>query len=367
MKNCVSCFEEVDSGGLRYPSWQFGGEKYIHKRCLLNKVQELCQDEKYEKMIKYIIAYEEEHSNDSWAIEYSGGSADSHWSREDLNLMPHEVRKLLNHKVVGAILSTNKNSVYALCGREEIKQYFQSNTEPHSEGDKITAETFSCIAGYEEDKKQFVRAINRVLRGGKPTHFLLEGVPSSGKSSFIDCTADALGGKMYIATGANTTEAGLTEMLMREYAVVAIDEIDFLEAKSISVLLRFMESGDVIQTKHTRVGQGVKTNTMVLGACNSVTRLPKALISRFYPYHLYFPPYTKQEFSEVCAKLLTEREGVKDMSVAKYIANELYESLGRNTDPRAARGLARQLERGTMEEVDEQVNFLKKRGKHFVL
>jgi hypothetical protein len=39
----------------------------------------------------------------------------------------------------------------------------------------------------------------------------------------------------------------------------------------------------------------------------------------------------------------------------------LYVQLGHNTDPRTARGLARQLEEGTEEEVDEQIRFLKRR------
>jgi len=290
------------------------------------------------------------------------------WTWRHLRIWPATLNRLFKDGYLDNPMNTNKYTGYRLSELgtkmvQEVREVSGAVSEPPSDG--IDTGIFDLIVGYEDDKKQLVKAVNRVLRGKSPVHFLFEGVPATAKSTFIDCLADALGTGMYIATGANTTEAGLSEALMGGHVVLAVDEIDFLDPKVASTLLRFLETGDVVQTKHRRVGEATRHKTVVIGACNAVKRLPGALLSRFYPYHLYFPPYTRAEFVEVCMGLLTRREGIENPDVAAYIAERLYDEGGHNTDPRSARALARMLEEGTKAEVDEEIGFLKRRGKYF--
>lgn len=291
------------------------------------------------------------------------------WTWRHVRVQPGTLNRLFQEGYLDNLMKTNSYTGYRLSelGRQiaaEAKAMaIESEGPPPTEG--IDESIFDIIVGYEEDKKQLVKAVNRVIAGKPPIHFLFEGVPATAKSTFIDCLADTLRDGMYPATGANTTESGLAEVLMRGYIVLSIDEIDFLEPKAMSVLLRFMETGDILQTKHRRTGEHTRHRTMVIGACNSVRKLSGALLSRFYPYHLYFPPYSRDDFVEVCKGLLTKREGIASEEVAAYIAERLYSEGGQNTDPRSARGVARMLEEGTKEEVDEQIDFLKKRGKYF--
>jgi len=356
MRNCVVCFETVEDG-LRYPTWCHEGERYIHKNCLLNKVAELCQEERYEKMLKYIISYEEEHRGDSWTIEYSGGSVDASWDRERIKLRTQEIKKLLDYRVIGTILSTNRNSTYALCGREVIKQFLQKSTVTLTQDESVTSKVdesiFSPVIGYDEVKKNLILSIN----SEKKIHWLFEGVPASSKTLFLSCIERALGEKCYYSTGSRTTGVGLTEaLLLYTPLTLIIDEMDKVSQDALSVMLSVMESGDVIQTKH-RSHLKVRVNTMVIGACNSSIFLPAELLSRFKPYHLYFGPYSKEEYIGVCRGYLNKFENIP-ADLAKYIGERTWKEF--SADVREARGIARMLTKKTKSEVDEQIAFLKK-------
>jgi len=357
VRNCVVCFEEVKTDGLRYPAWYQEGERFIHKNCLLNKVAEICQEERYEKMLKYIISYEEEHKGDSWAIEYSGGSVDSAWDRGTIKLKSQEIRKLLDYRVIGTILSTNKNATYALCGRDLIKQFLQKSTVTLTQDKVITPKIdesiFSPIIGYDEVKRNLILSI----KSEKKIHWLFEGVPASSKTLFLSCIERSLGEKCYYSTGSRTTGVGLTEaLLLYNPAVLIIDEIDKVSQDALSVMLSVMESGDVVQTKH-RTHLKVKVNTMVIGACNSSIFLPAELLSRFKPYHLYFGPYSKDEYIGVCRGYLNKFENTP-VNLASYIGERTWKEF--SADVREARGIARMLTKKTKGEVDEQITFLKK-------
>lgn len=356
MKNCVSCFREVETEEICYPTWQFEGKSFIHKNCLLNKVAELCQDERYERMLKYIISYEEEHRN-NWAIEVSGNSADSSWDREAIKLKPQEIRKLLDYKVIGTVLPSKRNPIFALCGRELIKEFLHSSvttlTQNKSEIPKIDEDTFSCVVGYDDVKKYLTQAIN----DNKRVHFLFEGAPATAKTIILLSIEKVLGDKCYYATGSRTTGAGITEsLLLYTPKVLILDELEKISQDALAVLLSVMESGDVIQTKH-RSHLKVKVNTIVLGACNSSVFLPIELLSRFKPYHLYFRPYNREEYIEVCQGYLSEFENTPT-DLAKYIGERTWEEF--SADVREARGIARMLTKKTKSEVDEQITFLKK-------
>lgn len=355
MRRCVSCFKEIESGELRYPTWQFEGENFIHKNCLLSKVLELCQDERYENIIKFVIAYEEDHISD-WAIEVSGNSADSSWDRGIIKLRPQEIRRLLDYKVIGVILPSNKHPHYALCNRKLIKEFLQRSVIVSQIGhktSKIDESILNCVIGYNDVKKYLIQAINDDRR----VHFLFEGAPATAKTIILLSIERALGDKCYYATGSRTTAAGITEsLLLYEPRVLILDELEKIPQDALSVLLSVMESGDIVQTKH-RSHLKVKMNTIVLGACNSSTFLPAELLSRFKPYHLHFNPYSKDEYIEVCQGYLSKFEDTP-VDLAKYIGERTWQEF--SADIREARGIARMLVEKTKEEVDRQITFLRK-------
>ena len=374
MKYCLVCFQELDAGeGVRYPTASYEDSCFVHRDCLLNSVADVCQDEKYESMLRYIISFEEESKDKlvsdtvgikkDFAHKISGGSSDSYWSRNELKLKPNEIRKLADAKVIGSVLPSRNDPYYALCGRDLIKQFLDKMTiQPieSSENINVNEGIFSPIIGYQDVKENLVKALN----GSRKVHFLFEGVPSSSKTLFLTCIERSLGGKCYFATGSRVTGVGLTEaLLLYNPQVLILDELDKVPRDALSVLLSVLESGTVIQTKHNSHVRA-KVDTVVIGACNSSFRIPDELRSRFKPYHLYFDKYNQDEFIDVCQGYLTKYEQVPD-DLARYIGERTWKLL--SADVREARGIARMLSGKTKEEVDKQLMFVKKYRKKSML
>ena len=67
-------------------------------------------------------------------------------------------------------------------------------------------------------------------------------------------------------------------------------------------MLNFMESGHVKVTQMRKRYDFTIKGAKVFAACNEITRLSKALQSRFR--RLYLPPYTEEQFLEVSGKVL---------------------------------------------------------------
>ncbi|MGB6529984.1 MAG: hypothetical protein WBF33_17915 [Candidatus Nitrosopolaris sp.] len=85
-------------------------------------------------------------------------------------------------------------------------------------------------------------------------------------------------------------------------------------------LLNFMESGhikvDQMRKKYDFKIKGAK----VFAACNEITRLSKPLQSRFRRLHL--PPYTEEQFLQVCAKVLPK------LKIAHVIGKPVWDQRG---------------------------------------
>jgi Holliday junction DNA helicase RuvB len=366
MKLCVICFAEIPKGQeLRYPGWGYYGEKFVHRICLLNKVAELCEDERYDRILRFLIDYEEKKAPQDHAINLTKGSADVVWEREDVNLSPQEFKKLLDSKVVAVIFSSRGGArkTCSLAQREVIREFLNKKVEAAP----AVRETTQVVAAMEIDESIFEpvigyddvkRNLSKALKSGVRQSWLFEGMPATAKSLFLMCVEAAFGGKCYYVTGSRTTGAGLTQALMNyEPKVLLIDEIDKVPQDALSVLLSVMETGDVIQTKHNR-HQRVKVETIVIAACNSSRRLPPELLSRFKPYHIKFKPYTRDEFIRVCEGFLSKFEGI-DGELGRYIGEKVYDEL-KDADVRGARGIARMLQGKTRDEVDEQIEFIKR-------
>ncbi|MCD6421956.1 minichromosome maintenance protein MCM [bacterium] len=356
---CVICRGEIERGeGVAVPSFHDGEAKRVHKQCLLKKVALLAEDPHWRGLLEYLIEYEEKQAPNKWAVDVSDSTADACWERDEVNLKPNEIKKLLESGIIGCIFHSRSTKCYALTGRELIKDFLSRTSSPtftdESERPKIDASIFEPVIGYEDVKDLLVRLVNSRER----IHALFIGPPATAKTIMLACLEAALGPHCYYATGSRTTGPGLTEVFtMYNPLVCIIDEIDKVGKDALAVLLSVMESGRVIETKHRRHNI-VDVDTRVIGACNTDRFMPPELISRFKPYVLYFSPYSRDEYISICEKYLSKYENLEP-DLARYLAERVYDEF-HERDVRFARGIARALREKTREAIDRELEFIKK-------
>ena len=189
---------------------------------------------------------------------------------------------------------------------------------------------FNLIVGFDDLKE----AIAGAVESGHRIHFMLSGPPACAKTLLLEGVRQVVPGA-FMAFGSRTTAAGLSDALFENRpSVLLLDEADKMRWDVYSVLLGLMEHGEVLETK-SRQTRGIKLETMVMAACNSSAKMPKEFLSRF-SMHADFPPYTRQEFIDVCRGFLSQQERC-DSDLAAFIGEMVYDrGLG---DVRKARGI----------------------------
>jgi len=136
-----------------------------------------------------------------------------------------------------------------------------------------------------------------------------------------------------------------------------IDEVDKLSQEDLALLLRLMETGEIIVTKHgKRIAEERKV--WVIAATNDERKLLPAMLDRFLIFR--FRGLTKDEYRRLVPSILTVNEGI-DLELARYIADRLADI---TTDIREAVRIAR-LAR-TKEEVDFLVKQIAQSKKGFL-
>jgi len=212
-------------------------------------------------------------------------------------------------------------------------------------------EAMELVVGFEDIKEAIARAVEAQRR----IHFLLEGPPASAKSLLLEGVRSAVPAA-YIAFGSRTSAAGLSDVLFEHRpSVLLLDEADKVDMDCYSVLLGLMESGEVLETK-SRQSRGIRLETMVLAACNSSVKMPREFLSRF-ALHARFPPYTRDEFIDVCRGFLTRAEDCPP-DLAVLIGRLVYDyNLG---DVRKARGAWQLMTAPTDDEVHRVVQLMLK-------
>lgn len=214
-------------------------------------------------------------------------------------------------------------------------------------------EAFEVIVGFPEIKK----AMASTIANRRRVHYLLEGPPASAKSALMESIRQAVPEpRCYLAFGSRTTAAGLSDVLFEtKPEILEMDELDKVRYDALSVLLGLMESGEVIETKSKRT-RGIKLTTMVIAACNSSAKIPKEILSRF-GFHGKLPPYTRQEFIDVCQGFLPRVGGCKP-ALAATIGRTVFDlGLG---DVRRARSVWELMEVQTEEEMNRVISLMAK-------
>lgn len=261
-----------------------------------------------------------------------------------------EVERLVGEGLLEYVIRVQGQTSYRLSDKGRGFVSVTMATEPVRVNASTLMEALDLVVGYEDVK----RALGVALERRNRAHFLFSGPPASGKSVILEGVRSAVPGA-YMAFGSRTSGAGLSEVLFAlQPPVLLLDEADKMDNATLAVLLGLMESGEVLETK-SRQTRGIHLNTTVLAACNDYSRLPPEMLSRF-SLHVAFPPYTKQEFVEVCCGFLGRLACPPEL--APYIGHRVYDTcLG---DVRKARAVWQLMEHEDRAEVERVVAFMLK-------
>lgn len=350
---CIICYEPVgDSELVEIPTPNYEPDKFVHQDCFLTKLEELASDATKEKMLRFILAYENNSDIDYLRDKSKSGIVG--WEAQTIGLPSQKLRPLLNAGLLGITFSSNSSTDYALAGKELINGFLEGNVTssrtPVEQELELPDDLFDCIISYDDVKDE----IKFTLREGRRSHYLMIGPPATAKSLFL-MELGRLSGA-YPATGSTVTGPGLTDALLTyQPKILILDELDKVRMDATAVLLSVMESGDVLQTKYKRHG-GQKISLSVFAAANRDRGLAPELLSRF-DSKLYFHPYSFNDFVAICGGYLSRYENVPS-HIAEYIGKQTWYQLDR--DIRTARGIARKLREATPAEVDRVVGFLRK-------
>ena len=208
------------------------------------------------------------------------------------------------------------------------------------------------IVGLDDVKE----LIMMVVKAPRPAHIYMWGGPGSAKSAILYSLERLPDSEMIDSTMA--TKSGISEFLLATRPrFLIVDEFDKLDGNGYDALLSVMSDSRVVKTKSrgkdARVD--VEMPTYVIGAGNSIGRIPDTLRSRFAPYIIKLGDYGRKQSLDMMEGILKEK--AVNPSLAPYIANKLVAERDIR-DPRAAIQLARTCR--TKEQVDKALDTLDK-------
>jgi Mg-chelatase subunit ChlI len=209
---------------------------------------------------------------------------------------------------------------------------------------------FADIIGYEDLKKEFVKA----LLSPSPVGILLIGPPGTCKSEFLRKIEAAAPERSEFIDGCYGSKAGIFAKLYENRpSIVLMDELDKLDSRNQEALLNLMETG--IMKKTTKAeSYEIQLNAWVFATANIKENIMEPLIDRFETYYLL--EYADEEFRKIAVSRLRQ-EGVNNDNLSLYIANAVLKTLGKKSF-RAAIRIANKCK--SIQEVDETVQTLKK-------
>lgn len=202
---------------------------------------------------------------------------------------------------------------------------------------------FSKVYGLPREKENLYRAVT----GDKQVNILLVGPPATGKTILVEQIQEQCNDTIYF-DASNTSGAGLIDALYttQKAKILIIDEIDKLRKNDQNCLLGLLNNGKVEKAlKENKIS--FQMNVKIFATSNSLTKLGKAILSRFQEYH--FKEYSDEEFvkvvqfclkgefleqtSEIIAKVLivNERKNVRSaISISRLLKkNDTLEDITR--------------------------------------
>jgi Holliday junction DNA helicase RuvB len=242
---------------------------------------------------------------------------------------------------------TNSNSICTCCELPNVNEKTQ-DIGPFAINNQDSI--FDEIVGYEEIKREFVKA----LAASSPVGILLCGPPGCGKSEFLRQIRNHFEEESVFIDGSYGSKAGIFEKLYQKRPrYVLLDELDKLSSQDQIALLNLMESGRLIKTTRSE-SYDIKLNAWVFATANNKDDILEPLLNRSETYFL--TEYTDYEFKEIAMRRL-KQEGIEDEELALYIANSILRGLNRKSLRDAIR-IARKCK--TFAQVEETVQTMKK-------
>lgn len=272
------------------------------------------------------------------------------WSHTRMGASRQDIQRLADSGFIQEVNHSGVYKSYRLTDKGRGAVLVDGNPKPRVPAARII-EAMELIVDFDDLKE----AIANTIEAQRPNHYLLIGPPASAKSLFLECIRQAVP-DAEIAFGSRTSAAGLSDLLFEKHPVILLlDEIDKFRMDALSVLLGLMETGEVIETKSKKT-RGVKLNTLVLAAGNRDDKLPPEIKSRF-AMHAIFPPYTRDQFINVCRQFLPRSQSIPE-ELAEKIGKLVFDyKLG---DIRKARGVCEMMEAPTLAEAERVIQFMLK-------
>jgi hypothetical protein len=272
-------------------------------------------------------------------------------------------RSDINRLLEGGLIRVSISSTYP--GGSRLVKYRLTEkgrglvavTSMENEANKIPAtdilDAMSLVVGFDDMKQAIAQALSKEKR----LHLLMEGPPASSKSLILEGVRSSVP-RSFIVFGSRTSAAGLSDVLFEHQPkVLLLDECDKLHHDVYSVCLGLMEKGEILDTKSKKV-RGIQLHTMVIAACNSSAKMPREFLSRF-ALHARFPPYTREQFIDVCCGFLTRAENCPE-DIARLIGEQVFDNnIG---DVRKARGCWLLMNEATVAEVSRVIDLMIKYG-----
>lgn len=299
--------------------------------------------------VQRIIQWEITHNNKSWTTDDIKDIADTTL----VKLL--RKRKLIyrdrDHNGRVPRFHTTEKAVEQY-GEQKLK--LEEQEEGGGEENVIPDDLLDGIVGLEDVKE----LIMMVVTAPQPAHMYMWGGPGSAKSAILYSLERLPNSEMIDSTMA--TKTGIAEFLLQtdpppKYLIV--DELDKLDGNGYDALLTLMSDGRIVKTKSRGKNARVDVDmpVYVIGAGNSIARIPDTIRSRFSPYLLRLGSYGRKKSLDMMEGILREKS--INPSLAPYIANKLVTGLDER-DPRAALQLARTCR--TKEQVDKALKTLDK-------
>lgn len=304
----------------------------------------------YVDALEGIVKYEKENKDPNHAF-IEDTDLDSKWEYDNVGVHPSRLQKMVTSGVVKKVFDTNSTTAYSLANRDSAVEALNNIPESTSDGfpdvthefpdeSDLPDDIFDNIVGYEDPKW----LLKRALTTDEIVNIALVGPTGSAKTIFL-MEINKLQNSVFVSAKSSSGPGVLDVMFEKKPMNLCIDEFDDMDKDAQEALSQQMDNGMLDETKYGK-NRKMKINTNTFASANSLDPLIEQMEDRVNA--LYFDPYTRDEFMDVCVKLLPDREG-SSKEEAKKIAKKVWELEGEG-DVRSAIGIAR-LSNGDVDKV----------------